>query len=51
MLLTYLVNVSILYSLKTPENLWFPGIFEEYKMETLSRDALMKIVTFPMNVS
>ena len=29
---------SILYSLKTPENLWFSGVFRGYKMRTLTRN-------------
>ena len=32
-----LANVSILYPLKTPENLWYSGIFRGYKMEKLAR--------------
>ena len=28
----FLVNVYILYPLKTPENLWFSGVFRGYKM-------------------
>ena len=30
---TYLGNATILYSLKTPENQKFCGVFKEYKME------------------
>ena len=29
----FLVNVPILYPLKTPDNLWFPGVYKGYKME------------------
>ena len=38
----FLANVSILYPLKTPENLWFSGVFREYKMETLPISGLRK---------
>ena len=31
-------NVPILYPLKTPENLWFSGVFSGVKMETLPRN-------------
>ena len=37
---TFLVNVSILYPLKTPENLWFSGVFRGYKMGTLAGSGL-----------
>ena len=30
----FLVNVPILYTLKTPQNIWFSGIFRGYKMGT-----------------
>ena len=33
----FLVNVPILYPLKTPENLW---VFRGYKMGTLARNGL-----------
>ena len=33
-------NISILYPLKTPENLWFSGVFREYKMGTLAGNGL-----------
>ena len=36
----FLVNVPILYPLKTPENLWFSGVFREYKIGTLARNRL-----------
>ena len=36
----FLANVSILYPLKTPENLWFSGIFRGYKMGLLARNGL-----------
>ena len=32
----FLANVLILYPLKTPENLWFPGVPLRYKMATLA---------------
>ena len=34
----FLVNVLILYPLKTLENLWFSGVFRGYKMGTLARN-------------
>ena len=34
----FLANFPILYSLKTPENLWFSGVFRGYKMGTLARN-------------
>ena len=34
----FLVNVSNLYPLQTPENLWLFGLFAGYKMETLDRN-------------
>ena len=36
----FLANVPILYPLKTPENLWFSGVFKGYKMGTLARYGL-----------
>ena len=36
----FLANVPILYPLKTPENLWFSGVFRRYKMGTLVRNEL-----------
>ena len=36
----FLANVPILYPLKTPENLWFSGVFRGYKMGTLARNRL-----------
>ena len=42
---TFLANVSILYPLKTPENLRFSGFFRGYKMRTLARKRLMKRFT------
>ena len=36
----YLANVPILHPLKTPENLWFSGVFRGYKMRTLARNGL-----------
>ena len=32
--------ISILYPLKTPENLWFSGIFRGYKIGILARNGL-----------
>ena len=37
----FLANVPILYPLKTPEKLWFYGVFGGYKMETLARNRLI----------
>ena len=36
----FMANVPVLYTLKTPENLWFSGVFREYKMEILARIGL-----------
>ena len=36
----FLADVPILYPLKTPENLWFSGVFEGYKMGTLPKNTL-----------
>ena len=41
---TFLANVLILYPLKIPDNLWFSGVFRGYKMGTLARNGLNKIV-------
>ena len=38
---TFLANASILYPLKSPENLWFSGIFRGYKMGILVRNGLI----------
>ena len=38
----FTVNAPILYSLKTPENLWFSGMFWRYKMGTLDKYWLIK---------
>ena len=35
-----LANVHILCPLKTPENLWFSGVFRGYKMGTFARNGL-----------
>ena len=40
----FLANVPILYSLKTPENFWFYGVFKGYKMGKLARNGLNKIM-------
>ena len=37
----FLANVPISYPLKTPESLWFPGVFSGRKMGNLTRNALM----------
>ena len=34
-------NILILYSLLTPENFRFSGVFSKYKMETVSRNELI----------
>ena len=39
----FLAHVPILYPLKTQENLWFFGVFREYKMGTLARNGLRSI--------
>ena len=36
----FLANVPVLYPLKTPENLWFPGIFREYRPGPLAGNEL-----------
>ena len=36
-----MANVPILYPLKTPENLWFSGVFRGYKIETLAKNGSM----------
>ena len=40
LLSSFLANDPILYPLKTPENLWFSGVFRGYKMGTLARNGL-----------
>ena len=35
-------DFPILYSLQTPENLWFSGVFSGYKMGKLARNGLVK---------
>ena len=40
LLSSFLANVPILYPLKTPENLWFFGVFRRYKMGTLAKNGL-----------
>ena len=42
----FLANFPILYPLKTPENLWFSGVFREYKMGTLARNRLKRCSKF-----
>ena len=36
----FLANIPILYSLKTPENQSFSGVFRGYKMGTLTENRL-----------
>ena len=36
----FLADVPILYPLKTPEKLWFSGLFREYKRGTLVKNGL-----------
>ena len=36
-------NVSILYPLKTPQNLWFSGVFRGYKIGTLAKNGLTAV--------
>ena len=38
----FLANVPILYPRKTPENLWFSGVFRRYKMGKFVRNGLIK---------
>ena len=45
----FLHNVPILYPLKTPENLWFSGVFRGYELGTLARNGLMLRGTFVVN--
>lgn len=40
----FVANVSILYSLKTPESLWFSGIVRRYKMVALIRNWLKCLI-------
>ena len=45
-----MANVSVLYPLKTPENLWFSGVFRGYKMVTSARNGLMiQIIHLQLN--
>ena len=39
----FLAKVPILYPLKTPENLWFSGVFRGYKIGTLARNGLRAV--------
>ena len=41
----FVVNVSILYSLKTPENKRFFGIFRGYKMGRFARNGLRQKIS------
>ena len=36
----FLANFPILYPLKTPENLWFSGVFRGFKMGILARNGV-----------
>ena len=38
----FLANIPILYPLKTPENLWFSGVFRRYEMGTLAKNGLIQ---------
>ena len=38
----FLVNIPVLYSLKTPENISFTGVSTRYKMGTLARNGLRR---------
>ena len=38
----FLANVPFFYLLKTPENLWFSGVFRGYKIGTLARNGLKR---------
>ena len=40
---TFLVNVPILYLLKTPESLWFSSVFRGYEMGTLAWNWLILV--------
>ena len=42
----FLANVPISYSLKTPKNLWFSGIFRGNKMGTLARNRIKNYLRF-----
>ena len=42
----FLAKVSILYPLKTPENLWSSGVFGEYKMGILAGNGLILLNIF-----
>ena len=39
----FLANAPILYPLKTPENIWFSGVFRASKMRTLVRNGLIYV--------
>ena len=39
-------NALVLYTLKTPENLWFSGVLRGYKMGTLATNGLMMEITY-----
>ena len=39
-------NALVLYTLKTPENLWFSGVLKGYKMRTLATNGLMMEVVY-----
>ena len=39
----FVANVPILYRMKTPENLWFSGVFRGYKMGALAKNGLKRV--------
>ena len=41
---TYLPNVPILFPLKTPENQRFSGVLRRFKIGTLARNGLRKVL-------
>ena len=46
----FLANVPILYPLKTPENMWFSGVFRRYKIGTFARNGLKKSIMAHLNM-
>ena len=40
---SFLANVPIFYSLKTPENQRFSGVFKEYEMGTLTQKCVKMV--------
>ena len=45
----FLASVPILYRLKTPENLWFSGVFRVYKIETVTGNRLT--ISYPFEIT